>query len=1288
MPASDRYAPVSSRSWFAILRRRFFAPILLLLLVPALPAQVPSEQAAQMLLTGARNAYNAKDYPVAVRQFREFLAKNAGHKEVPAARYGLALALVEGQERDYLGAIEQLTPLVGAKEMPEHAFVLYYLGLAQRAVGVKTHALAAKNPAEAKTLLPLAQQRFDEASRQFAAAATAFTARVKNVDPLVKEMPIDLEWSARARCDQAEMLLRLQKPKEARDAVAPVLEDKLLARSRYRSLGLYYHGFSSFLLKENPVAVRSLSTLAPFADPIFGTHARYLLARIHQADGERAEATNHFEGVLTDFNKQKLAAVEALKDGARFKNDPEERGRLEELVRGPAPDHVARAMFFLGVMQYENGQFAEALTRLAEFVKQNPTSPLLAEVQLRQGFCYVQLRQFPEALRILTPLTEKEPRLVDQAMLWLAKAQIGVADPNNAAVYEQALKTGIDTLRKAADRAGQLAASDPEAKTRRGEILAETADTLLLARQYKEAAATYNAVVADKTLPNREEELTLSMATALHLAGDYDGSDKVCLRFRESFPKSTLTPAVLFRYAENAYFATLQAEKQPDVGALVRQKEVTRLTGETIKRYQVVVEKYADFAHVNLARYGIGMAYYRKGDFEKAKEKLEAIPASERNGDLAVVPYQLADCLLRLAPAKIEDDAVAAGKLLETLKGAIELLDGFIGGQPASPQTPDAMLKLGYCYQRMAQVLGQPAEQAKALQSARTVYEQLQQKFRGHPLFPNAVFERAKVMAQQKDIGGAANELRRFTQDPLKQAAIAPMAVLHLATLLRAQNQFQQAADVLAQVRQQSEALLQKDPARAGWVPLLQYHHGVALREAGKRTEARAIFDQVVKTSPDRPEAAEAALRSGQCLKDDGQVKIDTARPKLANPGIKGEERNVAQKLYDDGIKEVRDAALYLQAQADQLKAKQPMNETRARMLYEAAWAHRALAVLEVETARAKIVQDLWLKRREEVLKRTPMGQQPPVVPMPIVELKDVPMQPSETAARAQYQALIDAFPDLTINADALFELAELQSERAEHDAAIKILRAALDKEPNPELTDKVRVRLGNCLLAKGDAKGALGQFNVVTANKKSAQFAQATYRAGEALIQSGEHAEAVNRLQIFRDQGPYQNLRGISDRALLRLGHALGVLKQWDASRQAHESVGRFDGSPWQAEARYGVGWALQNQGRFDEAIAAYTKVTTMTATELGAQAQLNIGLCRMAQKKYPEAAMALMVVPFTYDYPHLSALALLEAARAHSESKQKEQAIKLLERVIRDHPDSEHADAAKKRIEELKKG
>jgi TolA-binding protein len=308
---------------------------------------------------------------------------------------------------------------------------------------------------------------------------------------------------------------------------------------------------------------------------------------------------------------------------------------------------------------------------------------------------------------------------------------------------------------------------------------------------------------------------------------------------------------------------------------------------------------------------------------------------------------------------------------------------------------------------------------------------------------------------------------------------------------------------------------------------------------------------------------------------------------------------------------------------------------------------------------------------------------------MPEVPLTAVPVQPAETSARTTYQALIQAFPDVNINIDARFELAELFGERNEHDAAIKLLREALDKEPNPDLTDRIRVRLGASLQAKGDTKGALAQFQLAAQNPKSTQLPQATYRAGECLLAMNDAAEAAKKLARFRDEGPFQNVPGVTDRALLRLGHALDKLKQWEPSRQAHELVvNRFPNSPWVAEARYGMGWALQNLNRFDEAVNAYTQVTALTGAELGARAQMNIGMCRLAQKRYPEASTALLVVPFTYDYPSLSALSLVEAARALSENKQNDQAIKLLERVIRDHPESEQAEAAKKRLEELRKG
>ena len=134
-----------------------------------------------------------------------------------------------------------------------------------------------------------------------------------------------------------------------------------------------------------------------------------------------------------------------------------------------------------------------------------------------------------------------------------------------------------------------------------------------------------------------------------------------------------------------------------------------------MKRYAVAHREVPRIAHVNLARLGLGMAQYRKGELDAAQKTLEAIPAADRTGDLAVVSYNLADLYLRQAPAKA-DDAVAAGKLEEKVKGAADLLEAFLASAPDSPQPPDALLKLGYCRQRLAKILvaaRRPAEGAR-----------------------------------------------------------------------------------------------------------------------------------------------------------------------------------------------------------------------------------------------------------------------------------------------------------------------------------------------------------------------------------------------------------------------------------------------------------------------------------------------------------------------------------------------------------------------------------------------
>src|SRR5208337_3116235 len=134
------------------------------------------------------------------------------------------------------------------------------------------------------------------------------------------------------------------------------------------------------------------------------------------------------------------------------------------------------------------------------------------------------------------------------------------------------------------------------------------------------------------------------------------------------------------------------------------------------------------------ARFGVAMTHYHKHDFEKAKEVLETIPSADRSGELAVVPYLIADCLIRLTPTRA-DDALAAGRMQEMLQEAIQLLDGFVAAQPNGPLTPDALLKLGFCYQKMASLLAKPNEKNALLATARNnCYKRIYQAFPQHPL--------------------------------------------------------------------------------------------------------------------------------------------------------------------------------------------------------------------------------------------------------------------------------------------------------------------------------------------------------------------------------------------------------------------------------------------------------------------------------------------------------------------------------------------------------------------------
>ena len=1248
--------------------------------------QISTEQAAAKVLGSGRNAYREKKYDLAAEQFREYIKRFQGGYGVYSAHYGLGLCLLEAPQRDYKALAAAFQKAAGWSSLPERAYALYYLGVAQR--GLAREALAAADKAadvnQAKKLRTTATQQFEQAWQSFSASADHFLARVKGPPAAGEELPEDVRWAARARCDQCEMLLRAGRVTDADRVATEMLADRLLGKSSYRALAAYYRGYAKFRQKDYLAAGKALSLTAPF-DQDFGLHARYLLGRTHQLSKERPEAAAQYQALLADYAERKKAARELLKDPRAI--DAERRVVLAELAADPPPDYVLRASFYAALLLCEQGRLPQALKGFAALVEGHPRSPLAQEARLRQGYCLLSLRNYPEAIKTLQPLLTHE-RLGVQATWWTARAQVRGANKADAQAYRQALTAAMATLRQAADQAARTAKTDPRGRQWRGDIVMELADTQQLAGQYAEAAATYQQAVRDGGGSYRTEEAYQRQATALHLAGDWRRSDEACQRFRQSFPNSTLLPGVLFRSAENAYMTAVAGAKDPKLASnpdQVRQRFVT-----AIGRYEDLLKRYPDFAHAATARYGLATAHYRLGHWPEAIEILSAIPAAQRVKELTGVSYLLADCLLRTLPEEGEQ-ALQVARFVAQMRKVANLLESFVGASGKSPEAADAMIKLGHCYQRIAAKLSDRQRRQQTLHQARLLYERLMKEFPQHPSLPTAIFERAKCLAAYGDPGGAINELRKLLADPYRTAPIAPLALVHLANLYRRHNRPDEAAKIVAPFRAQNEGVLLKDPARAAWAAMLRYEHGMALKQLNKPAEAKAIFDSVAKDFAGRPEAVNAVWRAGQCRRQELTAGLDAARKAAAQAGAKPEQIAAAEKAIDAALIDLRQTMAPLQAAGENLGRTSPGSDGHVRMLYEVAWCYRVMGDAEAEAARKKLQRQAAAKVAEALAKQNAAA---PAAPVPAVPISAVPVQPAEMAAREHYRRLIAAAPASALAVQGRFELAEMLARRGADargvEAAIGLLTDGLAAGAPAALGEQMRLQLAAMCLARKDANSAAAHVRAIgkrTVGPYTRGFAR--YLAGEAMFQQGQWDKVIEQLLPFRDDPQYRGTPYATERALIRLGQAYAEKQQWDDSRKTYQTLReRHRHGQWQAEAHYGVGWALQKQGLADEAIRSYLEVLKRTVSETAAKAQLQIGLCHLAQNRSDEAVKALLLVPYTYDFPALSAAARHEAAQVYIRMKQPAEAAGLWRQVVKDLPGSQWARAAKDGLRRIEEG
>jgi tetratricopeptide (TPR) repeat protein len=215
----------------------------------------------------------------------------------------------------------------------------------------------------------------------------------------------------------------------------------------------------------------------------------------------------------------------------------------------------------------------------------------------------------------------------------------------------------------------------------------------------------------------------------------------------------------------------------------------------------------------------------------------------------------------------------------------------------------------------------------------------------------------------------------------------------------------------------------------------------------------------------------------------------------------------------------------------------------------------------------------------------------------------------------------------------------------------------------------------------------ALAQAGMCAGDSDRTVSASALYLTAKALARQKDWPKVIEKVRPFMDDGWYiLNVPDLTGPALMLLGRAYMEVGQLDPSRQAWSKL--LEWLPRSAlfdEAVYSIGLVLEKQGQRDPAVDTYRRIAGSSTSEFAAKAQLQIGLCRSAQNRLPEALDPLLLAATIYEVPELQAQACFEAAQIQQKLKKPEEAAKLLQKVVADFGKSPWAQKARDKLNEM---
>lgn len=290
--------------------------------------------------------------------------------------------------------------------------------------------------------------------------------------------------------------------------------------------------------------------------------------------------------------------------------------------------------------------------------------------------------------------------------------------------------------------------------------------------------------------------------------------------------------------------------------------------------------------------------------------------------------------------------------------------------------------------------------------------------------------------------------------------------------------------------------------------------------------------------------------------------------------------------------------------------------------------------------------------------------------------------------AIAAYRALISETGGAQPNLPAMLELAALEMEAGRRDEAATLLgrvrQAATSAGDQAALLQQATYRLAVCEFERGRSADAVKLFEAfIEAAPDGELLTSARALCGEALFKLGRHAAAAKHLSAVIEGDAKSHLCAP---AMLRLGECHAAMQRWAAGEEVFRAYLRqFGESEAWHQAAFGLAWAIENQGRHDEAIEEYRRIVDRHKGPTTARAQFQIGECLFAKKQYEEAARELLKVDILYAYPEWSAAALYEAGRCFEKLSRLVEARQQFRQVAEKYADTNWAKLASERLSEM---